>query len=148
METKITVQAEPVSKWATARLIIGIICIVLFPIVAFQSCAAGLGNALSGSEEGSGLAGTITAIFFLISGIVLVATRKTVKKGAPITCCVFLWIGFFLSRVLAGSYADLKVWGILAFIFGAISLISAMKSKKGIWISLAISALYFVLGII
>ena len=140
-------QENQISKWATARLIIGVVCITTFPLISFQSCAAGLGNMISGNDEVSGFAGTFTALFLLISGIVMIATRKSVKKGASITCCVLLWIGFFFSRVLSGSYGDLKIWGMLAFFFGAFFLITAMQSKKGIGIALAISIVYFALGI-
>ena len=41
---------------------IGIISIVLFFVVGFQSCAAGLGNALSNNGEVSGSAGIILGI--------------------------------------------------------------------------------------
>ena len=36
----------------TAKLVIGIISMVLFVLVAFQSCAAGLGNALADNGAG------------------------------------------------------------------------------------------------
>jgi hypothetical protein len=129
-------------------LIIGIISIVLFPIISLQSCAAGISNALSDSTEISGSAGFVTAVFLLVAGIVMVVSRKTEGKGAPITCCVFYWACFFFSRMFSGTYSDLRIWGGLAFFFGAFSLVSCMKSKKGLLISLGISLVYFILGLI
>ena len=45
----------------TAKLVIGIISMVLFVLVAFQSCAAGLGNALADNGEVSGTSGMLLA---------------------------------------------------------------------------------------
>ena len=59
----------------TAKLVIGIISMVLFVLVAFQSCAAGLGNALADNGEVSGTSGMLLAFCMLIAGIVGVATR-------------------------------------------------------------------------
>ena len=52
------------------KKVIGIISIVLFFIVGFQSCAAGLGNAIQNNNEASGSAGIILAFFMLIAGII------------------------------------------------------------------------------
>lgn len=54
----------------TAKLVIGIISMVLFVLVAFQSCAAGLGNALADNGEVSGTSGMLLAFCMLIAGIV------------------------------------------------------------------------------
>ena len=67
----------------TAKLVIGIISMVLFVLVAFQSCAAGLGNALADNGEVSGTSGMLLAFCMLIAGIVVVASRKS--KGG--NCC-------------------------------------------------------------
>ncbi|MFU0827656.1 MAG: hypothetical protein ACFWTJ_08985 [Lachnoclostridium sp.] len=55
----------------TTRTIIGIISIVLFIIIILQSCAAGLGNTLSGNNEVSGSAGLLLSLCMLIAGIVV-----------------------------------------------------------------------------
>ena len=49
------------------KLVSGILSIVLFVFVAFQSCAAGLANSLSENGEVSGSAGIIVAVFMLES---------------------------------------------------------------------------------
>ena len=58
------------------KLVSGILSMVLFILVAFQSCAAGVSNALENNGEVSGSAGLIVAVLMLAGGIVSVATRK------------------------------------------------------------------------
>lgn len=135
-------------KWSTGRLIIGIISMVLFLVISLQSCAVGLGNAMVGNGEVSGTFGFMSAICFLIVGIVGVVTRNSQGKSAPIVICGFYWVVFFLSRIGSGTYRDLRVWGILAFLFGCVYLFAAMKNKKEIIISCIIAVIYFILGII
>ncbi|MCD7806850.1 MAG: hypothetical protein LUH19_05845 [Lachnospiraceae bacterium] len=54
----------------TTKLVIGIISIVLFVVVSFQSCAAGIGNTLIDNGEVSGASGMLLAFCMLIAGIV------------------------------------------------------------------------------
>ena len=65
----------------TWKLVSGILSIILFALVAFQSCAAGMSNALEENGEVSGSAGIIVAVLLLTGGIVSVATRKSSGKG-------------------------------------------------------------------
>ena len=65
----------------TWKLVSGILSIVVFFMVAFQSCAAGIGNAMAENGEVSGSAGIIVAIMILSGGIVSIATRKGGKGG-------------------------------------------------------------------
>ena len=135
-------------KWALGRMIVGIFSIVLCVLVALQSCTAGLSNAMSGSGEISGSFGILTAILMLVSGIVGVATRNSPKNSGPICCCIFYWACFFFSRIGAGSFSDLRIWGGLAFFFGLFYLLSAMKTRKSTLIAAAVAAVYFILGIL
>ena len=102
----------------TARLVTGILSIVLCVFVTFQSCAAGLGNALADNGEVGGSAGVMVAICLLTAGIVSIATRNKEKNG-----------GALLGLTLAGCYGDLKIWGGYAGICGIIHLVSALKHK-------------------
>ena len=68
----------------TWKLVSGILCIVLFVIVMFQSCAVGFMNTVEGSEEFSGTAGMIVAFMMLSGGIVSVSTRQSNGKGSNI----------------------------------------------------------------
>lgn len=45
------------------KLVSGILSIILFVFVSFQSCAAGVSNALEANGEASGSAGIIVAIY-------------------------------------------------------------------------------------
>lgn len=66
------------------KLVSGILSIILFVFVSFQSCAAGVSNALEANGEASGSAGIIVAILMLAGGIVSIATRKSLGKGGNI----------------------------------------------------------------
>lgn len=111
----------------TSRTVIGIISIILFVLITFQSCAAGLGNALAENGESSGSAGLFLALCMLIAGIVGVATRKS--KGGAITSGCFYAIGGLIGIANVGSYGDLKIWSVLSFIFAAVFIITAIKQK-------------------
>ena len=60
----------------TWKLVSGILSIILFVFVSFQSCAAGLSNTLQENGEIGGSAGILVAIMLLAGGIVSIATRK------------------------------------------------------------------------
>jgi len=134
-------------KWALARMIIGILSMVLFLLISLQSCAAGASNMLNNSGELSGSAGLLTAICFFVGGLTGLLTRNSTKKGGPIASCVFYWFAFFLSRMFSGSFSDLRIWGVLAFLFGTVYLIAAMKTRKETIIAGIIAAVYFLIGI-
>ena len=54
----------------TWKLVSGILSIVLSIFVLFQSCAAGLSNAIEANGEAGGSAGVMVAIMLLVGGIV------------------------------------------------------------------------------
>lgn len=112
----------------TSRLTIGVISIVLFVFVSFQSCAAGLGNALAENGENSGTAGMLVAFCLLIAGIVGICNRKSIKGGY--VTAVFYAFGGLMGITNYGSYSDLKIWSILCFIFAAIFVLGSIKAKK------------------
>ncbi|NLB41119.1 MAG: hypothetical protein GX815_02465, partial [Clostridiales bacterium] len=68
----------------TAKLIIGIVSIVLTFLILFQSCAASVVDAIEDEGGTSGGSGTFVAILMLIAGIVAIATRNS--KGGGIAC--------------------------------------------------------------
>ena len=112
----------------TTRLVIGIISMVLFVLIALQSCVAGVGNTLEQAGETSGSSGLFLAVFMLIAGIVGVAARKS--KGGTITSACFYIVGGLIGIANVGSYADLKIWSILSIIFGIIFIITVIFDKK------------------
>lgn len=117
-------------KWSSGRLAIGIISIVLFVIIGFQSCAAGVVNTLEDNGATSGSSGMGTAIFVLIAGIVGICTRNSKGKGGAITTTVFYWLAALLTIGTGDTYPDLPIWGVIAFLFGVVFLIAGIKTKK------------------
>lgn len=112
----------------TTKLVLGIISIVLFVLVSFQSCAAGLGNALTGSGEVSGAAGILLSFCMLIAGIVGICTRKS--KDGGIAAGIFYLSGGLLGITNYGSFADLAIWSVLCFIFGIVFILGSLRMEK------------------
>ena len=112
----------------TAKLVIGIVSIVLTFVVLFQSCAAGIGDAMLNEGGTSGASGFLVAVFMLISGIVAIATRSS--RGGAIFCTVVYGLAGLLAVSANGIFKDLMIWGILCLIFAVVFLVSAIKMKK------------------
>lgn len=130
-ESKINVVIEKEKgTWSTGKLVIGIISIVLFAIVFLQSCAVGLGNTITDNGETSGTSGIFCALALLISGIVTVATRNAEKNGGSIASIIIYFLGYFVSFSNAGSYEDLKVWGVICFWFAIVHIVSIIIAKR------------------
>ena len=113
----------------TAKLVIGILSIVLCMIVTIQSCAAGVGNALADNGEVSGSAGFLTAVMMLAAGIVGIAGRRS--KGGAIACIILYAIGGIIGLANAGSYSDLYIWSGLCLVLAAFYLISVFVQDFG-----------------
>lgn len=109
------------------KKVIGIISIVLFVVIAFQSCAAGIGNALTKSKVPSGSAGFMLAICMLIAGIIALISKFS--KGMTITSLVFYAFGGIVGICNIGIYKDLQIWSVLSFIFAALLLFDIIKNK-------------------
>jgi FtsH-binding integral membrane protein len=116
----------------TWKLVSGILSIILFVLVSFQSCVAGLGNALSENGEVSGTAGLMVAIFMLAGGIVSIATRKSNKNGGNIALVILFGIAAITGYSNFGSYSDLAIWSTWCLInaFFAIIALFSKKNKK------------------
>ena len=115
---------------STFRLVAGIITIVLSVIVTFQSCAAGVSNALEENGEAGGSAGVLLAVCFLVAGIVGIVTRKSTGAGGTFTSGGFYIAGGLVGLMCAGSYSDLVIWGVLSIVFGIIFVIAGILTKK------------------
>lgn len=110
------------------KKVIGIISIVLFALVSFQSCAAGTMNALNNSKETSGSAGFMLAICMLVAGIISIVSKKS--KGMTITSIVFYAIGGIIGLANVGGFKDLQIWSILNLIFAGLLIIHIVKNKE------------------
>lgn len=114
----------------TWKLVSGILSIVLFVVVLFQSCAAGLGNALSENGESSGSGGILVAVLMLSGGIVSVVTRKSNGRGGSIALIVLFGLAALIGFVLAGSFTDLNIWAFWCLINAILAVVAMIKNKK------------------
>ena len=113
------------------KLVSGILSIILFVIVMFQSCAAGLANTISNNKELSGSAGIIVSIMMLLGGIVSIATRNSKGKGANIALIVLFGIGALTGLTQNPTiFKDLLVWGGWCAINAVLALVSLIKGNK------------------
>lgn len=112
----------------TWKLVSGILSIILFVLVSFQSCAAGMANALAENGEVGGSAGIIVAIMLLAGGIVSIVTRKG-SKGGNIALIILFGIGALCGFTMAGSYGDLYIWAAWCLICAVLAVVSLVKSK-------------------
>lgn len=113
----------------TWKLVSGILSIIMFFMVAFQSCAAGISNALEENGEVSGSAGVIVAVMMLAGGIVSIATRKG-GKGGNIAIIVLYGLGALFGFALAGSFSDLNIWAFWCLICVVLAVVSLVKGNK------------------
>lgn len=113
----------------TWKLVSGILSIVLFVFVSFQSCAAGLSNTLEANGEVGGSAGIIVSIMLLAGGIVSIVTRRG-SRGGNIALIVLFGIGALCGFTMAGSYADLYIWAAWCLICAVLAIVSLVKSKN------------------
>ena len=114
------------------KLVSGILSIVLFVFVSFQSCAAGLSNALEANGEASGTAGIMVAVFMLAGGIVSIATRKAKGKGGNIALMILFGIAALVGFTNYGSYSDLAIWSGWCLINAVLAVIAMITGKKKI----------------
>lgn len=114
------------------KLVSGIISIVLFTFVTFQSCAAGIANTLTENGESSGSAGIVVAIMLLAGGIVSIAVRNA-GKGGNIALAVIFAIGAIVGFSMAGSFVDLNIWAgwcALNAVLAVVDIFISGKNKK------------------
>jgi Ca2+/Na+ antiporter len=112
------------------KLVSGILSIILFVLVIFQSCAAGLSNALEENGEVSGSAGVIVAIMLLAGGIVSIVTRKSEKKGGNIALIILFGLGAIIGFSNYGSYSDLAIWSGWCLINAVLAIVAIITGKK------------------
>lgn len=112
------------------KLVSGILSIVLVGFIIFQSCAAGVSNALEENGEVSGSAGVIVAILMLAGGIISIATRNSSGKGGNIALIIIFVLAAVFGFTMAGSYSDLRIWAGWCSICAFLALIAMLKGQK------------------
>ena len=111
------------------KLVAGIFSIVLFMVVVFQSCAAGIANTMAENGEVSGTAGFILALFMLTGGIVSIVTRKSQGTGGNIALIVLFLLAALIGFANYGSYSDLAIWSVWCLINAILAVISLIIKK-------------------
>ena len=109
------------------RMVLGILTIVISVIVGFQSCAAGIGEAISEADSSSGAGGLFTGFFLLAAGIV--AVRKT-KGGTIAAIILYALAAIFAFANLSKNFGDLTVWAVLSVIFAVVLVITLFLKEK------------------
>ncbi len=112
----------------TAKLVFGIISIVLSVLVLFQSCAAGLVDAVEASGGTGGSAGLLVGLLMLSGGIVNIVTRKS--KGGAIACVVMFGLAGLIGVTMYGIFTDLQIWGGYCALVAIINLASIFTQFK------------------
>jgi hypothetical protein len=114
----------------TWKLVSGILSMILFVVVAFQSCAAGVVNAMESNGGSSGSVGILVAILMLSGGIVSVATRKSEGKGGNIALIILFGLAALMGFAGHGNYSDLVIWAVWCLLNAVLALIALLKKKK------------------
>jgi Ca2+/Na+ antiporter len=112
------------------KLVSGILSCILFVLVAFQSCAAGVANTLEDNGEASGSGGIILACLMLAGGIVSIATKNSEKNGGNIALIVLFGLAALIGFSTAGSYADLNIWAVWCLINAVLAIVAIVKGGK------------------
>lgn len=111
----------------TAKLILGIIGIVLSIVIVLTSCTAGFAEALAG-DGSSGASGVFAAVFMMIASIIGVCTRNS--RGGGITAGAFFAISGIVGITSSGVYKDLIVWSVISLAFAAVFIVCSLKMPK------------------
>ena len=93
------------------RLISGILSMVSFLIITFQSCATGVVNVLEdNNHDTSDVAGFFVALGLLVAGTVATILWKNASKGGDISLIVIYGLTALLGFVNLGTFSDLAIW--------------------------------------
>lgn len=117
-------------KYSTARLVLGIISIVLFIIIGLQSFIVLVDHALSANADRSGMLGILVALLVLVAGIIGIATRNSKANVGSIISTVLYGLGGIVSFCGTNAYIGLRIWGVVVLGFGVVFLFSSIQKKK------------------
>lgn len=105
----------------TWKTVSGVLSLFISAFVIFQSFFAGLLNILTSNGQSSGTAGLIVAGMLASAGIISLVTREG-SRGGDIAMAVLYGVGGVVGLVLAGNYADLRIWAL----WGLLCMVVAM----------------------
>ncbi len=111
------------------RLVSGILSIIMFAMVSFQSCAVGIANSIEANGEVGGSAGIIVSVMLLAGGITSIATKNGSKGGCMATMILYL-IGALCGFTMAGRFGDLYIWASWCLVCSLLSLVAWRNAGK------------------
>lgn len=117
-------------KMKNWKLVSGILNIVFAVVVVSQSFAAGVSDALGGSDSGAMSAGLVVAVLMVAAGIVSIVTRKAEKNGGNIAQIIMLSIAAVVGLAMHAEYEDLVLWATWCCVAGIVDGFSARKNRK------------------
>lgn len=108
------------------KIATGIISLIIGLIVFLQSCAVGIGGAVLADEttSQSGSVGLFVAFLLWIAGAFAFALPKVAMVISAIAGI------FALMNGATSDYADMTVWGVIAFILAILEFFAGRKPKK------------------
>lgn len=113
------------------KLVLGILSMIIFIVVTFQSCAVGLSNAIdNNTKDLSASVGIALAVLMLTGGIVSVVTRKSKKNGGNIALIILFGLAAMIGLTNLGKFEDLIVWSIWCLFNVVIAIISLIINKN------------------
>ncbi len=112
------------------KLVSGILSIVLFIFVVFQSCAAGVASALGSEDDVSGSIGIVVAILMLVGGVVSIVTRNSEKKGGNIALIILFGLAALFGYIGYGIFTDLIIWATWCLICAILAIVSIILNKR------------------
>jgi len=113
----------------TWKLVSGILSVVFVAVVLFQSCAAGITDAIEDEGGTGGSAGAIVAILMLAGGIISIATRNG-GKGGNIALIIIFGLAALFGFTIHGVYSDLVIFAGWCLICAVLALIALIKKPK------------------
>ena len=113
------------------RLVSGILSMVSFLIITFQSCAVGFVNAVENNKDDtSGAGGILVAFGLLISGIVATVLWKKKNKGGDIALIVLYGLTALMGFANQGTFGDLVVWSSWALVCAIMAAIALVLNSR------------------
>lgn len=101
---------------------IGIITIILFFVVEFDSCAVNLANSFGSIKKVDGTPGMILGLFMLAAGIISLCSK--IYRGRIIASILFYCAAGVIGYCNINSYSEIKIWMLLNAGFAAMLLIN------------------------
>ncbi len=117
----------------------GIISILVFGFVVFQSCAAKMVDDYQGKGGTAGVAGMLVAIVLLICGALSISTRSSTKGAGDLSIVILYVIAAIVGYTKHGFYKDLIVWAtwclicaVVVFVLDIVQTVNRYTQKNQI----------------